>query len=277
MISVTVRPNFERKPPDDCQRPLPRDASLTRMPICGRTPIFSAASRISASSVYFSTTGMMLRPDLLGQHRRFDELGVLEAVADDRRLVVGERDHGEQFRLGPCLEAELVGPAELEDFLDDLPLLVDLDRVDAAVAALVLVLRDRRLEGGVDIAQAVLQDVGEAHQDRKADAAELQPIDQLLQVDRLRRILGRVHLDVPGRVHREVAVAPARAPRRARSRRAPSTPASSSRCWRQRRRGPPVGHRAHLAVMINGLRSSVFGLRSSRGEISARPRTTRGP
>ena len=64
MISVTVRPNFERKPPDDCQRPLPRAASFTRTPICGRTPIFSAASRISPSSVYFSTTGMMLRPIL---------------------------------------------------------------------------------------------------------------------------------------------------------------------------------------------------------------------
>ena len=62
MISVTVRPNFERKPPDDCQRPLPREASFTRMPICGRTPIRCAVSMISCSSVYFSTTGMMLRP-----------------------------------------------------------------------------------------------------------------------------------------------------------------------------------------------------------------------
>ena len=35
MISVTVRPNLDRKPPDDCQRPLPREASFTRMPICG--------------------------------------------------------------------------------------------------------------------------------------------------------------------------------------------------------------------------------------------------
>ena len=64
MISVTVRPNLERKPPDDCHRPLPLAASLTRTPICGRTPSFSAASRIRPSSVYFSTTGMMLRPIL---------------------------------------------------------------------------------------------------------------------------------------------------------------------------------------------------------------------
>ena len=35
------------------------------MPICGRTPTFSQYSRISSSSVYFSTTGMMLRPILV--------------------------------------------------------------------------------------------------------------------------------------------------------------------------------------------------------------------
>jgi hypothetical protein len=35
MISVTVNPNFERNPPDDCHRPLPRAASFTRMPIWG--------------------------------------------------------------------------------------------------------------------------------------------------------------------------------------------------------------------------------------------------
>jgi hypothetical protein len=32
------------------------------MPICGRTPTRSAYFRISASSVYFSTTGMTWRP-----------------------------------------------------------------------------------------------------------------------------------------------------------------------------------------------------------------------
>ena len=96
------------------------------------------------------------------QHRHLDELGVLEAVADDRRVVVGERDHGQQLRLRAGLEAEVVRPAEVEHFLDDLPLLVHLDRVDAAVAALVLVLRDGGLERGVDVAEAVLEDVGEA-------------------------------------------------------------------------------------------------------------------
>ena len=63
-ISVTVSPNLERYPPDCCQRPEPRAASLTRMPIVGRTPIFSAIFRIRSSSVYFSTTGMICRPIL---------------------------------------------------------------------------------------------------------------------------------------------------------------------------------------------------------------------
>ena len=39
------------------------------------------------------------------------------------------------------------------------------------------------LEGVVDLADAVLQDVGEAEQDRGLDAAKLEPIDQLLEVD----------------------------------------------------------------------------------------------
>ena len=96
----------------------------------------------------------------------------------------------------PGLEAEPVFAAEVEDFLDDVALLVHLDRVDADVAPLVAVLVDRRLEGVVDVAEPVPQDVGEAEQHRQPDAAELQVIGELLQVDRARRILGRVGEDV---------------------------------------------------------------------------------
>ncbi len=99
--------------------------------------------------------------DLLRQHGHLDELGILEAVADDRRLVVGERHHRQQFRLGARLEPEVVGPAELEDFLDDLALLIDLDGVDADISSRIFVLRDRALEGFVDVLQPVLQDVPE--------------------------------------------------------------------------------------------------------------------
>ena len=125
-------------------------------------------------------------PDLLGQHRHLDELGVLEAVADDRRVVVGLRHHGQQLRLGAGLEAEPVLPAEVEHFLDDLPLLVHLDRVDADVARRVLVLRDGGLERVVDVAEPVPEDVAEPDEHRQPDAAQLQVIDELLEVDGLR-------------------------------------------------------------------------------------------
>ena len=199
MISVTVRPNFERKPPDDCQRPLPREASLTRMPICGRTPIRCGVSRIRPQLGVLLDDRDDVAADLLGQHRRLDVLGVLEAVADDRRVVVGERHHGQQLRLRAGLEAELVRLAEVEHLFDDLPLLVHLDRVDAAVAALVLVLGDGGLKRRVDLAEPVLQDVGEADEDRQADAAQLQAIDQLLQVDGAARCPSS---DAPARARR---------------------------------------------------------------------------
>ena len=80
--------------------------------------------------------------------------------------LVGQRGHGEQLRLAAGLEPEAVLPAEVQHLLDHLALLVHLDRVDADVAALVLVLRDGALEGAVDLAEPVLEDVGEAEQDR---------------------------------------------------------------------------------------------------------------
>ena len=67
-----------------------------------------------------------------------------------RVVVVDEGHDGQQLGLGAGFEAEAVGLAEVEDFLDDVALLVDLDRVDAAVVAFVIVLADGVVEGLVD-------------------------------------------------------------------------------------------------------------------------------
>ena len=88
------------------------------------------------------------------------------------RVVVGQRHHREQLRLRARFEAEPVFAAEVEDFLDDLALLVHLDRVDADVAAFVLVLVDGGLKGVVDVADPVPQDVSKPDQHRQADAAQ---------------------------------------------------------------------------------------------------------
>jgi hypothetical protein len=112
-----------------------------------------------------------LPPHLLRQHSHLDEFEILEAVADDRRVVVGHRRHGEQFGLTAGLEAEAVLRAEVQDLFHHLALLVHLDRVDADVAALILVLRDGALERTVDFSETMLQDVGEPDQDRHGEAA----------------------------------------------------------------------------------------------------------
>jgi hypothetical protein len=147
-------------------------------------------------------------PHLLGQHRHLDELGIFEAVADDGRVIFRQRDDREQLGLAPSFEAKSILSAEIEHFLDDLSLLVHLDGIHAAVPALVLVLRDCALKCGVDLPKAVLEDVGEPQQDRGAEAAKLQAIDESLEVDAARRLFRRVHLEVPLFVDREVTLAP---------------------------------------------------------------------
>ncbi len=144
-----------------------------------------------------------------GQHHRLDVLRVLEAVADDGRVVVRHRDDRQQLRLAAGLEAEAVRRAEVEHFLHDLPLLVHLDRVDAAIAPAVLVLGDCGLERVVDIGEAVPEDVAEPDEQREVDAACLKVVGQPLQVNRPARLLGGMDLDVAGAVDREVTLAPA--------------------------------------------------------------------
>ena len=87
-------------------------------------------------------------------------------------------------------------PAELEDFLDNLPLLVDFDGIDAEVAAVVLMLRDRRLKRTVNIGEPLAKNVPEANQNRQADAAQLQMIDKLLEIDRPFGIFGDVNAEM---------------------------------------------------------------------------------
>ena len=104
--------------------------------------------------------------------------------------VVGQGDDRQQLRLAARLQAEPVAAARTRsDLLHHLPLLVDLDRVDAAILAPVAVLLHRRGEGGVDLPEPVLEDLGEPQQDRQVDAPHLEPVDELLQVDAPGRIL----------------------------------------------------------------------------------------
>ena len=108
----------------------------------------------------------------------------------------------------PASRPNLIRPAVLEDFLHHLPLLIDLDGIDAAVAALVVVLGDGALERLVHFAQAMLQNLAEADQNRQRDAAQLQIVDQLLQIDAAVGILVRMHAEVPAGAHAESSPCP---------------------------------------------------------------------
>jgi len=62
-------------------------------------------------------------------------------------------------------------------------LLVDLDRIDAAVAALVPVLLDRGVEAAEQGRHPAVEDVGEAHQERQTESAPFQVEHQLVEID----------------------------------------------------------------------------------------------
>ncbi len=148
-------------------------------------------------------------PQLRRHERGLDVLLVLVAVADDQRFFVVEHAHDrQQLRLRPGLEPVVVRPAELDDLLDDVAVLVDLDRVDALVLALVAVLGDGAAEGFVQLDDAALEDVGEADQQRQADAAPRHLVDELLEVDLAVLDAAGVGLDVPRVVDGEVVVTP---------------------------------------------------------------------
>src|SRR5262249_44826207 len=68
-------------------------------------------------------------------------------------------------------------------FLDDLVLLVHLDRIHAAITAMVAVVTNRRLEAADERAHPAVQHIGEANEERQAEAAALQIENQLVQVD----------------------------------------------------------------------------------------------
>ena len=147
--------------------------------------------------------------DFLRQHRRLDEFGVFESVADDRRVVVGQSDHRQQFRLAARFQTEVVGLAKLQHLLDNLPLLVDLHGIDAAVIAAVSALLHGMGEGPMDLPQAMLQDFAKPQQNGQIDPANLQTVDKRLEIDALGWILVRVHQQVAVGAHREIAVSPA--------------------------------------------------------------------
>ena len=182
---MTNRPNFDLSPAESAQRPEPSLNELHAHADARAHAVVVGVLEDQRQLVEVLDHRDDGAAELRGERHRLDVAVVLEAVADDEpiRLVLGHRHHGEQLGLGADLEAEAELLAVAIHLFDDQALLVHLDGEHGGVAVLVVVLGDGLLEGGVQVLQAVREDVGEAHDHRRGQVARLQALDDFEQVD----------------------------------------------------------------------------------------------
>jgi hypothetical protein len=148
-------------------------------------------------------------PQTLGEQRRLDVGPVLVAVADDQRARRVEQGEGDQkLGLAARLETDVLGGPVLHDLLDDVSLLIDLDRIHAAEAAAVAVLGDGGAKRGAEAFHAAGEDVREADEKRSAQAALLEIVNEIEKVDAGAVIAARPNLHVPTVVDGEEAGPP---------------------------------------------------------------------
>src|SRR4051794_22924296 len=119
-----------------------------------------------------------------------------------------EAEHRLKLRLAAALETHAVRGAELHDFLHDVALLVDLDRIYGGVAALVAGFLDGVAELSGERLNPRAQDVGEAKQERQADALGMKVHGEVVEIQSALPIGIGVDGDVPVRVDPEVAEPP---------------------------------------------------------------------
>jgi hypothetical protein len=113
-----------------------------------------------------------LQAHLLRIQRQIDELLVFVTIAHDvglRVVHVGQR--GDELRLAAGLEAVVILAAIAGDLLDDLLLLVHLDRIHTAIDALILALCDGGGKAFVQLVDAAAEQITETDEQRKLCAA----------------------------------------------------------------------------------------------------------
>ncbi len=173
-----------RSPLLSFQWPPTLEASFTRTPRSGLTPRRRERSRIDRQLAGRLDHEDAAVAELQRMQGEVDELLVLVAVADDvrpRGRACAQRD--EQLGLAAAFEAVVVVRAEVGDLLDDLPLLVDLDREHAAIAAAVVQAGDGAREGLVEQGDLRVEQVLDAQQHRHLQAALLHARDDVGNAD----------------------------------------------------------------------------------------------
>ncbi len=159
-------------PPEDCHLPEPCEARRARTPRRGTTFRRSASSSTIAISGHLLNDQIDLVAHLLAHQRQTDIFAVFITITDDDAAGhPGVRQHGHQFRFRTGFQAQRL--SGMDQRFNHATVLVNLDRVDEEVIAVIAIRFTRAFEGGVDRAQAVLQDLREAEQRRQSAALAL--------------------------------------------------------------------------------------------------------
>ena len=205
-----------------------REAKLGFLP-AGVLPVAAAEIRQSHSHPEQRPHAQLRRfPDDGGQFRRFldhdhraqsqaacdqgaaDVVAILVAIADDQAAGAGQGQHGHEFGFAAGLQAHALA-AVADDFLHHGALLVDLDGIHGGIAATVAMLGDGSVEGAAQGIDAIVQDVGEAHQDGQVQARLGHPLSQFRQGDLTACwVPQRQGNDLAPLIHIEIALAPFR-------------------------------------------------------------------
>ena len=148
--------------------------------------------------------------ELLRQQSQADVSGVLEAVADDDCAGGLQRcQGGVQLGLGAHLQAHAVLRPEPYNLFDHLALLIDLERIDAAIFAPVAMPLDGARKARLQVPQPVRQDIGKTDQQRERKTLRLRIVDQRLEVNSSSSLAEWEDRHVSAAVHAEIAAAPA--------------------------------------------------------------------
>ena len=150
-----------------------------------------------------------LLAELEAEQRHADERGVLVAVADDQApRVLLQRQRREELRLAADFQAEVKRLAGVENFFHHFAELVDLDRENAAIIALVIEFGDRAAKREVDGLDAVAENVLKPDEERKTQAARTRFVDDLEDVDGTAIFLKRLGHNVAFGIDSEISTAP---------------------------------------------------------------------
>ncbi len=145
---------------------------------------------------------------LTGKHQA-QHRTVLDAIADQQRLLVQLRQRRNQLGFRPALQAQAIRSPGIENLVDNLVQLIDLDRIDAAIHVAVTGLVDG---GGKSLVQAPdlrAQDVLKADQNRKLDPAQAQLVDDRDDIQGRILVVMRVDGHVTVLVDEKIGLAPA--------------------------------------------------------------------